>query len=227
MLNDSNSHAFIGDRALATWEVVSVVSSVFIAEWMVASASGLSKSIVAIPITLAFLFMVFSHTTRTESFEQLGFRFDDFFRALKLLLLPMIAVAVILLIVGWRLGEKVDFLKWHGSRPLAVQLFVGFAWGLMQQYVLQGFVNRRLMLALGKGWGSILIVAAIFGCLHLPNVLATSITFMGGLIWATVYQRAPNLFALAASHSLMTWLLVSTLPDAILHHLRVGLGYFG
>ena len=129
MLNDSNSHAFIGDRALATWEVVSVVSSVFIAEWMVASAAGLSKSIVAIPITLALLFMVFSHATRTESFEQLGFRFDDFFRALKLLLLPMIAVAVILLIVGWRLGEKVDFLKWHGSRPLAVQLFVGFAWG--------------------------------------------------------------------------------------------------
>ena len=207
MLNDSNSHAFIGDRALATWEVVSVVSSVFIAEWMVASASGLSKSIVAIPITLAFLFMVFSHATRTESLEQLGFRFDDFFRALKLLLLPMIAVGVILLIVGWRLGGKVDFLKWHGSRPLAVQLFVGFAWGLMQQYVLQGFVNRRLMLALGKGW--------------------ESITFMAGLIWATVYQRAPNLFALAASHSLMTWLLVSTLPDAILHHLRVGLGYFG
>ena len=82
------------------------------------------------------------------------------------------------------------------------------------------------MILLGRGWGSILMVGAIFGLLHLPNVWVTLITFLGGLIWAAIYQRVPNLFALAVTHSVMTWFVVSTLPPTALHHLRVGLGYF-
>jgi membrane protease YdiL (CAAX protease family) len=82
------------------------------------------------------------------------------------------------------------------------------------------------MILAGRGWGSVLIVAVVFALLHLPNVWITTITFVGGLIWAAVYQRVPNLFALAITHSLMTWFIVSTLPPTALHHLRVGLGYF-
>ena len=78
----------------------------------------------------------------------------------------------------------------------------------------------------GRGAGSILFVAVIFGLLHLPNLWIVAITFVGGIIWATVYQRVPNLFALAITHSVMTWFIVSTLPPVTLHHLRVGLGYF-
>jgi membrane protease YdiL (CAAX protease family) len=73
---------------------------------------------------------------------------------------------------------------------------------------------------------SVLIIALIFGGLHLPNPALTVITFAGGIVWAAVYQRVPNLFALAVSHSVMTWLVVSTIPPSLLHHLRVGLNYF-
>jgi membrane protease YdiL (CAAX protease family) len=52
------------------------------------------------------------------------------------------------------------------------------------------------------------------------------VTFVGGVVWAFVYQRAPNLFALAVSHSVMTWVLVSTLPMQALNHLRIGFKYF-
>jgi hypothetical protein len=52
------------------------------------------------------------------------------------------------------------------------------------------------------------------------------VTFVGGLVWCTVYQSAPNLFALAVSHSVMTWILVSTLPLSALNHLRIGFKYF-
>jgi len=71
------------------------------------------------------------------------------------------------------------------------------------------------------------LVAMVFGGLHLPNPLLTILTLGGGIIWAAVYQRAPNLFALALSHSLMTWVLVSTLPASALNHLRIGFKYFG
>jgi membrane protease YdiL (CAAX protease family) len=216
----------VSDRALAGWELVSVVSSIVIGEWMFTTVAGLSKLIIAIPVVLALTVMVVSHRTRHESLRDLGFRFDNFLHAMRLLAIPMVVAGLLCLIVGWRLGATINFLRWHSNRLLILQLVLGFGWGLVQQYALQGFINRRAMLVVGSGWRSILIVAAIFACLHLPNPALTVITFFGGVVWAAVYQRAPNLFALAFSHSVMTCVVVSTLPPSILHHLRVGLSYF-
>src|SRR6185503_21100525 len=97
---------------------------------------------------------------------------------------------------------------------------------LAQHYVLQGFFNSRAMVVFRRGWLSVSLVAVVFGLLHLPNPWRTLITLIAGGIWAAVYQRAPNLFALAITHALMTWFIVSTLPASMLGHLRVGLGYF-
>jgi membrane protease YdiL (CAAX protease family) len=63
--------------------------------------------------------------------------------------------------------------------------------------------------------------------LHFPNPWLSLATFVGGVIWAWVYQRAPNLPALALSHSLMTLVLIWTLPASALGGLRVGFNYFG
>ena len=214
------------DRSLAGWEIASVVSSILIAEWMATTAAGFTKAIIAVPVALAILVVLFSHGLRNESLSDLGFRFDNFLNALLPLAAPVVVTALLCLLIGWRFGAPVNFLRWHPNRYLMLQFVVGFCWALLQQYVLQGFVNRRSMILLGPGWRSVLMVAAIFGLLHLPNLWLTLITFVGGLIWAAIYQRVPNLFALAVTHSVMTWFVVSTLPPAALHHLRVGLGYF-
>jgi membrane protease YdiL (CAAX protease family) len=224
---DHQSGAAIGDRALAAWEIASVVSSILIAEWILSAAPGRSRFVIAIPITLAFGLMISSHRLRREDLRDLGFRFDNFLRAGKLLVLPMVLTAVLCLGVGWWFGGKINFLRWHAGRPLGGQLLLGFGWGLLQQYVLQGFINRRAQIIWGQGWLSILLVATVFGGLHLPNPWLTAVTFAGGAIWAAVYQKAPNLFALAVSHSLMTWVIVSTLPGSALNHLRIGFKYFG
>jgi len=226
-INPSDRSALIGDRALAAWEIASVVSSILIAEWILSAAMGRSRFVVAIPIALAFLLMINSHHLRSETFRDLGFRFDNFLRAAKLLLLPMVLTAGLCLVAGWWLGGGINFLRWHPGRPVAGQLVLGFGWGLVQQYVLQGFINRRAQIIFGPGWLSVFLVAAVFGGLHLPNPWLTFVTFAGGAIWAAVYQSAPNLFALAVSHSLMTWVLVSTLPASALNHLRIGFKYFG
>ena len=164
-----SSTTVLSDRALAGWELVSVVSSIVIAEWMLASAAGLSKAVVAIPVVLAFALMLTSHVVRGESFRDLGFRFDNFLRAMGLLIVPMGVAAAICLIVAWRLGSSIDFFRWHPNRNLLLQMILGFGWALAQHYVLQGFLNRRAMLVAGSGWTSVLIVAVIFGFLHLPN----------------------------------------------------------
>lgn len=224
---DERLTADTGDRQLAAWEVASVVSSILIAEWIAASVAGGSRFIVAIPITLAFTFMIVSHRLRNETRRDIGFRFDNFLQAGLLLLLPMAVTAIMCVVLGRWFGGRTDFLRWHAGTPIVGQLALGFGWGLVQQYVLQGFINRRTQLIVGRGWLSVLAVAAVFSALHLPNLWLVVVTFTGGVVWAAVYQRAPNLFALALSHSLMTWVLVSTLPASALHHLRIGFKYFG
>jgi hypothetical protein len=225
--SDEQAGVLMGDRALASWEIASVVSSILIAEWILSAVIGRSKLVVAIPIGLAFVLIIGSHRLRGETPRDLGFRFDNFLRAGKLLVLPMLVTAVLCLLVGWWFGGEINFLRWHTGRPIAAQLVLGFGWGLVQQYVLQGFINRRAQIIWGQSWLSVLLVAIIFGGLHLPNPWLSFVTFAGGAIWAAVYQRAPNLFALAVSHSLMTWVLVSTLPASALNHLRIGFKYFG
>jgi membrane protease YdiL (CAAX protease family) len=225
--SEAGSTTDAGERQLAAWEITSVVSSILIAEWIAASVAGGSRLVVAIPITLAVAFMIVSHRLRNETLRDVGVRFDNFLQAGLLLLIPMAVAATLCLILGRWSGRRTDFLSWHAGTPIIVQLILGFGWGLAQQYVLQSFINRRAQLVLGRGWLSILLVAAVFSALHLPNVWLVIATFTGGVVWAAVYQRAPNLFALALSHALMTWVIVSTLPSSALHHLRIGLKYFG
>jgi membrane protease YdiL (CAAX protease family) len=214
------------DRSLAAWEIASLFSSALIAEWILSAAAGRTKLIVLIPVTFAFVLVIGSQFLRKEGLRDLGFRFDNFLGAMKLLALPMIVVGIICVGLGLILGARPDLFRWHAERPIVLQLGVGFAWGFAQQYALQSFINRRAQIVWQRGPVSVLLTAVIFALLHFPNPWLMLVTFVGGLVWAFVYQRAPNLFALALSHSLMTWVLVSTLPISALNHLRFGFKYF-
>lgn len=225
-IDDETSHLQPGDRALAAWEIVSVLSSVLIAEWVVFSIGGGSNLLLAVPVLILFGFMFVSHRLRGETARDLGFQLDNFGRAARLLALPTLVAAVFLIAVGW-LASSIDFTRWGGGQSVFGVPALGVFWGLLQQYALQGFINRRAQAVWGRGWMSVLVVALVFGALHLPNPWLTLATFAGGLLWAYVYQRAPNLFALAVAHGLMTWVLISTLPPAALYNLRVGFKFFG
>ena len=216
----------LSDRSLAGWEIASLFSSALIAEWILSAAAGQTKLIVLIPVTFAFVLMIGSQFLRREGLRDLGFRLDNFLGAVKLLAPPMIVVGIICAGLGLMSGTRPDLFRWHAERPLVLQLVVGFAWGLVQQYALQSFINRRAQIVWPRGLRSVLLTAVLFALLHFPNPWLMLVTFIGGLVWAFVYQRFPNLFALALSHSLMTWVLVSTLPASALDHLRFGFKYF-
>lgn len=214
------------ERALAAWEIVAASTSALAAEWVVGTLVGSGRLLLLIPVTTAVVFMLVSHRVRGESAREIGWRLDNFKAAARLLLPPMLAVAALLVGVGWYAGT-LDFGRWEGGQSILGVPGLSLVWGVLQQYALQGFINRRAQLALGRGVLSVLLVGFLFALFHLPNLWLTLATFAGGLLWAYVYQRAPNLLAVGLSHSLMTWVMISSVPAGALHNLRVGFKYFG
>ena len=210
-----------GIERIALWEIASVFTSCLLAEWVVLSFAGGSKLVGAFPVTLALGLMLYSHRERGESAKDVGFRMDNFFAACRLLFLPTAAVILVFIAVAWLTRDSLVFAPWR-NRFLLLPL-----WALFQQYALNGFINRRAQLALGKGIKSVLVVALIFSLLHFPNLPLAVLTFVGGFIWAAVYQRQPNLFALALSHSVSSIVLALTVSPTLLNSLRVGFKYFG
>src|SRR6267142_2988421 len=196
-------------KELAPWEILSVVTSCLLVEWLVFAFVGRSKLIGAIPVLLSLGLMLFSHRERGETLKDIGFRLDNFFAACRLLLLPTALVIVVAVAVGWFSSHTIFGAPWR-DRFLLLPL-----WALFQQYVLNGFINRRAELALGKGTKSIVLVAVVFSLLHFPNPLLAVLTFVGGLVWATVYQRQPNLFALALSHAVSSLTLALTVSPKL------------
>lgn len=213
------------DRTRAAVEICFVVVCVLIAEWAVIPIFGRNKTIGAIPIVAVLLFGFLSHRARGESATQLGLGGRNFLAALRLLAVWLVPASAILLGAGWAAGSL------HFNHPaswnrLLLSQFWLLLWGLMQQYALQAIVNRRAQAIWGEGWPSIFFAALLFSVLHLPNLWLTAATLAGGILWAAVYQKAPNLYALALSHSLMTSVLSLSFSPVLLHGLRVGYHYF-
>ena len=209
------------NRALAAWEIVSVCVSFLLAAWFVAPMSGGAGWLRVVPLGLALALLIVSHRARGETLKEIGWRWDNFGAAARLLALPTLGLAALFVFLGWQLAtlrlERDNFAVWAVWLPV---------WALLQQYVLQGFVNRRAQILWGAGWRSILLTALVFALLHAPNPGLMAMTFAGGLLWAWVYQRAPNLFALALSHALAALVLARSLGP-LLRSLRVGISYFG
>ncbi|HEX8721710.1 MAG TPA: CPBP family intramembrane glutamic endopeptidase [Pyrinomonadaceae bacterium] len=214
------------DRALAAWEIVAAGTSALVAEWVVYALAGGSALALAFPLATAVAFMLLSHRARHETAREVGWRLDNIRAAARLLLPPMSAVTALLFAFGWYAGT-LDFGRWEGGQSILGVPALSLLWGPLQQYALQGFINRRAQVLFGPGPASVLLTGLLFALFHLPNPWLTLATFAGGLLWAWVYQRAPNLLAVGLSHGLMTWVLISSVPPAALHNLRVGFKYFG
>ena len=119
---------------------------------------------------------------------------------------------------GWALGtlhDRRDFLGSFG--PLVV-------WGAGQQWVLQTVLLREAQRAVSRR-GGIVVAAALFGLLHLPNPLLTGVTIAAALCWCAIYDRYPNVVPLAVSHGLGTLALRHAFDAETLGRLRVGYSY--
>jgi len=225
------SVAQISMRAVAGMEVASVVASVFLTVWLIIPLQPQQRWLTAIPGLLALALVINSHRVRGESFSEIGFSRRHFGRALRLVALPTLLACAVLAAIGYSTGS------FHRTSHFWSSVLVLPVWAVIQQYVLQAFIYRRMRFVFA-GYAAepdqqrrqanlaIMATAAVFALTHAPNLALMLLTLIGALLWCWVYERAPNLWALGLSHAVISLMLMTSLPPWLLPSMSVGYKHF-
>ncbi|MGH9801504.1 MAG: lysostaphin resistance A-like protein [Blastocatellia bacterium] len=218
-------------RLVGAIEVASVIASVFITTWVIIPLQLDQRWLTALPGVFAAALMLNSHRVRDERLSQVGLSTRNFGRAMRLMALPTLAACAMIAVIGFVTDS------FHLTSHFRTNLLVLPVWAVIQQYVLQAFIYRRMRWLFVAESASaeaqrrqirwaILATAAIFSLTHLPNLMLMLFTLVGALLWSWVYERAPNLFALGLSHAVISLMLMTSLPSWVLPSMSVGYKHF-
>jgi membrane protease YdiL (CAAX protease family) len=97
-------------------------------------------------------------------------------------------------------------------------------WALIQEFILQSFFFNRFEELYG-GSAAVWMASALFAVAHLPSPVLTIATLAGALFFCEMFRRYRSIYPLAIAHAMLGITVALTMPDSLLHHMRVGLGY--
>ena len=98
-------------------------------------------------------------------------------------------------------------------------------WTIYQQFLLQDYFMPRLTRVLNTE-AAIAFAAVLFAMAHLPNVALTIGTLLWGAVSCALFRRYRSLVVLGIAQGVLGLTFAVCVPDAYLHHMRVGLGYW-
>jgi membrane protease YdiL (CAAX protease family) len=172
------------------------------------------KSITPIPVALV-LVLAIAHAVKSGDW---GVTPAAFLASLWKSAVFTAVAGIGIYLAGARLGT------WHDQRDVGPTVLLLIPWGLGQQFALHTVFLREAQATCGRPAG-IVLAAALFAALHLPNPFLSAMTFAGALVWCWIYDRHPNLLPLALSHALLTLAILCAFDEALTGHLRVGAAY--
>ncbi len=165
--------------------------------------------------------IMLSNAQRGENLEVLGLRWCNFRSGLRPGLIAVAAIVAIALGAAAAAGTLRPVTAGPGLAGIGLYCL----WGLLQQYILNGFFLNRLREMIHVRHAATTLAAALFSLAHLPNPLLMAVTLFGGLLAAEFYVRYRNLLFLGVAHGIVGSMVYLVFPDSISHHLRVGPGY--
>jgi hypothetical protein len=133
-----------------------------------------------------------------------------------------------LLFAGLLLGIAVELHTLHplhGAGPLGLHMAGYLLWAFEQQFILQDYFLLRLLRILPNESAAAITAAVLFSTAHLPGFVLTAATLAWGIVACTLFLRYRNLYALGFVHGTLGLCVAISVPDAVTHHMMVGLGY--
>lgn len=98
-------------------------------------------------------------------------------------------------------------------------------WAFQQQYLLQSFFFTRLESLMGDGWRPLLATVLLFSLAHIPNPILMAATLAMAVVFCLLFRRYRNIYALAVAHAMLGLSLAAVIPEPLVRHMRVGIGY--
>jgi len=97
-------------------------------------------------------------------------------------------------------------------------------WTIYQQFLLQDFFMPRLRRMMSSD-AAVATASGLFAAAHLPNLSLTLATLVWGVVSCLLFRRYRSLWALGLAQGLLGVCFAICVPNAMHHHMRVGLGY--
>lgn len=128
-------------------------------------------------------------------------RLDNLGRAARIVGAYLAALCAVALLGGYYYiyvvgGGRVELQVLHGLAGLGAYFF----WGTLQELLFLSYFNTRIRKGLDSAPLSALLTAVIFSLHHLPAYTLTVLCFLLGIVWARIFQAAPNLLVLGLGH---------------------------
>jgi membrane protease YdiL (CAAX protease family) len=156
-----------------------------------------------------------------SSLNRLGLGLPNLFGASVTLGIGLVMAAFMVLLAIWAGGQIPANPTWFPN----LQSAWGYVlWALIQEFILQSFFFNRFEELYGSS-AAVWIASALFAFVHLPSPVLTVATFVGSLFFCEMFRRYRSIYPLAIVHAMLGLTIAFTIPDSLLHHMRVGLGY--
>jgi membrane protease YdiL (CAAX protease family) len=154
------------------------------------------------------------------SLERLGLRLPKTFGASVVLGISFATAVFLVAIVHWAGGQVPANPTW----PRLHMIGQYFVWAMIQQFILQSFFFTRCEELFGSS-AAVWVTATLFAAAHLPSPILTTFTLVGGLFFCEMFRRYGSIYPIGIVHAVLGLTVALTIPDSILHHMRVGIGY--
>ncbi len=154
------------------------------------------------------------------SLERLGLRLPKTFGASVVLGISFTTAVFMVAMVHWAGGPVPANPTW----PRLHLMWQYFVWALIQEFILQSFFFTRCEELFGSS-AAVWVTATLFAAAHLPSPILTTFTLVGGLFFCEMFRRYRSIYPIGIVHGMLGLTIAMTMPDSLLHHMRVGIGY--
>jgi len=224
-------------KRLITIELLVIAGFYYVIAWVLLPQTLESNlafySFVGLLSTAILYYLYISPTLHQDSHEVRGIgsarklfvRTDNFFSAWKMLFVPMLFIASIIILAAWQ--KNTHFFSTPDWNGIFIKFILYLASAFMQDILFFSFILIRLkdLVSLKsaqlKKIVVVVIFAMLFAAVHMPNLPLVSITFIFALWLGYVFYTVANLHAIVIVHAILGTLLHRVYEL----HMKIGILY--
>jgi hypothetical protein len=206
-------------RYFVWFEIVAVFLFLEFALW--APTTKIRNRWAAITALTILVCTLIDLAARRTSLKRLGLGLPKKADAVVVIGIGIATAAFLLLFVHWMGGQIPATPAWIPSLRAASGYGV---WATVQEFILLSFFFTHFEELCGSP-ASVWMASSLFAAVHLPSPVLTTATLIVAFFFCEMFRRGRSIYPIALVHAMLGLTLALIVPDSLLHHMRVGIGY--